>query len=129
VATSSTAYGDITCNTCHSSLHTTYGTADWAFTTTAAVPMTMWAGAKTINLPADNGKSNLCVKCHQPRPMTTSSTLSDGNVVDYADLVANPTKVFYDSAVGNAAPKKCFLLTDSMFIMVLWRCLCRYGWN
>ena len=30
---SSTAYGEIGCSTCHSSLHTTYGTADLAFTT------------------------------------------------------------------------------------------------
>lgn len=106
VATASTSYGNITCNTCHSSLHTTYGTADWAFTTVAPVPMNMWAGAKTINLPADNGKSNLCVKCHQPRPMTTSTSLSDGNVIDYAALVSNPTAIYYDSAVGNAAPNK-----------------------
>jgi len=106
VATASTAYGEITCNTCHNTLHTTYGTADWAYTTTAAVPMTMWAGAKTIDLKADGGKSNMCVRCHQPRPFATSSSLSDGNVVDYANLVANPTALYYDSAVGNKAPNK-----------------------
>ena len=49
---------------------------------------------------------NLCVKCHQPRPLTTSTSTSDGNVVDYAGLVANPTAVFYDNVVGNAAPNK-----------------------
>ncbi len=48
----------------------------------------------------------MCVKCHQPRPLTTSSTLSNGDVVDYAYLVSDPTTVFYDNAVGNSAPNK-----------------------
>jgi len=106
VSTASTSYGEITCNTCHSSIHSTYGTADYAFTTTAPVPMIMWGGSKTIDLKADGGKSNLCVKCHQPRPFVTSTTLSDGNVADYANLVAKPTELYYDSSKGNAAPNK-----------------------
>jgi hypothetical protein len=107
VATTGTGIGAFTCNTCHSSLHTKYDSTDfYPLTNIAAVPMTMWAGAKTIDLTQDGSKSNLCVKCHQPRPLTTSSTLSDGNVVDYASLATNPTAVFYDSAVGNAAPNK-----------------------
>jgi hypothetical protein len=105
VATS--ALGEITCFTCHSSLHTTYAGTDFSpLTTTAAVSMTMWKGAKSINLTQDGGMSNLCVKCHQPRPLTTSTTLSNGDVVNYADLVANPTAIFYDSSVGNATPNK-----------------------
>lgn len=107
VATTSIAYGELSCFTCHSSLHKTYaGTEFFPLTTTAAVPMTMWKAAKTINLSQDGGMSNLCVKCHQPRPLTTSTTLSDGNVVDYASFVTNPTANFYDSSVGNAAPNK-----------------------
>jgi hypothetical protein len=102
---STAAIGDINCFTCHSSLHTTYEGTDFSpLTNTAAVSMTMWAGAKTINLTQDGGMANLCVKCHQPRPLTKSSTISDGNVVDYAGLIANPTTIFYDSSVGNAAP-------------------------
>ncbi len=98
----STAYGDITCSTCHSSLHTTYGGSDFSpLTTTAAVPMTMWAGTKTINLTQDGGMSNLCVRCHQPRPFTRSNT-TDKNVLDYAGLVSNPTAVFYDAAQSNS---------------------------
>lgn len=94
-ASSSSSYGEISCFTCHSQLHTTYGYSDLsAFTTTAAVPMTMWGGKKTIDLTQDGGKGNLCVKCHQPRPMTTS----DGNVFDYATLVSAPTTLFYDSS-------------------------------
>jgi hypothetical protein len=96
-ATQATSIGNISCFTCHSSLHTTYGSADLpALTTTAAVPMTMWGGTKTINLTADGGMSNLCVRCHQPRPITTSATSTGlGNVMDYAALVTNPTDTFY----------------------------------
>jgi hypothetical protein len=104
---SSATIGNIECVTCHSKLHTTYTGADlFPLTNTAAVKMTMWAGTKTINLSQDNSKGNLCVKCHQPRPLTTSTTTSDGNVLDYAGLVADPTATFYDSSVGNAAPNK-----------------------
>ncbi|MBI5539382.1 MAG: hypothetical protein HY951_04935 [Bacteroidia bacterium] len=91
------AIGNISCFTCHSSLHTTYNSTDLpALTTTAAVPMTMYGGSKTINLTADNGISNLCVKCHQPRPITTSTTSTGlGNVMDYAALVSAPNDTFY----------------------------------
>lgn len=92
------AYGEITCSTCHSSLHTTYESGDLALTTVAPVSMSMWGGAKTINLAADGGRSNLCVKCHQPRPFTASA--ADGNVLDYAGLASNPTAVFYDAAAS-----------------------------
>lgn len=92
---SSTAFGEIGCTTCHSSLHTTYAGTEFApLTTVAAVPMTMWGGGKTINLPADGGMSNLCVKCHQPRPFVRS--FGDRNVIDYAALVSSPTTVFFD---------------------------------
>jgi hypothetical protein len=94
------AYGEINCGTCHSSIHTTYGEGDLALTTVAPVSMNMWGGAKTINLTADGGRSNLCVKCHQPRPFTAG--LTDGNVIDYVGLASNPTAVFYDAAqTGN----------------------------
>ena len=89
---SSTAYGEIGCSTCHSGLHTTYNTADLAFTTVKPVPMTMWGGTKVIDLKADGGKSNLCVKCHQPRPFTNALT---GNVLDY-NALATTTGVVYD---------------------------------
>ena len=107
VATSATSFGEFNCTTCHASLHTNYVLGDFApLTNTAAVQMTMWKGAKSINPTQDDGTSNLCVKCHQPRPMSASSTLSNGDVVDYADLAANPGNVYYDSSVGNASPNK-----------------------
>lgn len=104
--TSDKALGEIRCGTCHSALHTTYTAADAALTTTAAVPMVMWGATKTINLTADGGQSNLCAKCHQPRPMSYSSTYTNGNRVQYDSLVLAPSTVLYDSAVGNAYPNK-----------------------
>lgn len=90
-------YGRITCSTCHSSLHTTYTTADLpALSTVAPVSMTMWGGTKTIDLAANGHIGNLCVKCHQPRPFTASA--GDGNLIDYAGLATNPTAIFYDPA-------------------------------
>ena len=94
---SSAAYGEIGCSTCHSALRTTYGTADLAFTTVAPVPMTMWGGAKVIDLKADGGKSNLCVKCHQPRPFTNALT---GNVLDYVALATTTGVVFDGDPAG-----------------------------
>lgn len=97
-ASSSLAYGEIGCSTCHSSLHNTGGIADISpLTTVAPVTMTMWGGAKTINLTQDGGISNLCVKCHQPRPFTR--TFGDKNVIDYSALVSSPAITFFD---GNA---------------------------
>lgn len=107
VSIPSKTLGALTCFTCHSSLHTTYTADDFKpFTNTAPVAMTMWKGAKTINLTQDGASSNLCIKCHQPRPLTTSTSTSNGDVVDYDALAASPTTVFYDSSVGNAAPNK-----------------------
>ncbi len=96
--------GEFSCFTCHSQIHTTYEFTDFLpFTNTAPVAMTMWGGAKTINLTQDDSKSNLCVKCHQPRPLTNST---DGNVFDYASLVSNPTGIFYspDSTNNKVKP-------------------------
>ena len=98
------AIGDITCVTCHSSLHTTYTTADIpALTTVAPVSMTFYGGAKEINLTQDGGISNLCVKCHQPRPFTNSNT--NKNVLNYDSLKNFPTVVFYDAAQANGLNK------------------------
>ena len=102
------AIGAISCYTCHSSLHTTYGTADLALTTTAPVVMTMWGGAEswggtvqTIDLPADGGQSNLCVKCHQPRPLTATSAYDPAvRPINYDSLKNFPSAIFYDTTAG-----------------------------
>jgi hypothetical protein len=109
----SKAYGEIGCFTCHNKLHTGdyLGTDMSSLTTKAAVSMTMWAGAgdKSINLTQDGGMSNLCVKCHQPRPLTNASTknvaLHDANVIDYNSLSSNPDALFYDPSLTAAENK------------------------
>ena len=99
----SDAIGAIGCYTCHNSLHTTYATTDLVLTTTAAVPMTMWGGAKTINLTQDGGKGNLCSKCHQPRPLTcTGPAANNGRLLNYDSVKMNPSYVMFDSAAPNS---------------------------
>ncbi len=98
-ADAANAFGEIGCWTCHSSLHTTYGASDIALTTTAPISMTMWAGAKTIDLPADSGSGNLCAKCHQPRPMTCGYDPA-GRVLNYDSLKNFPLAIQYDSTAG-----------------------------
>lgn len=95
----------IGCFTCHKGA----ATDSMALYSTAPVPMVMWSFptfAQTIDLPQKDAQSNLCVKCHQPRTVNVNGTLSNGASVDFPDLVANPTNMFYDSAVGNAVPNK-----------------------
>lgn len=93
-------YGDLGCSTCHSSIHTTYGYSDIsALTTVAPVPLVMWGGKKVVDLKAKGGKSNLCVKCHQPRPQTHLQT---GNAQDWVAIAANPTVLAYDANNNSA---------------------------
>lgn len=87
--------GPISCFTCHSSLHSTYTDEDFfPLATTAAVPMTMYGGSKTINFTQTS--ANLCAKCHQPRPVTASN----GNVIDYSLLKSSPTSNYTLSSVS-----------------------------
>ncbi len=87
--------GEISCFTCHSSLHTNYTSTEFIpLTTTAAVPMTMWGASKTINFAKTEG--NLCAKCHQPRPITASS----GALIDYSKLVSAPTANYTLSSIS-----------------------------
>ncbi|MCJ7448236.1 MAG: hypothetical protein MUO72_11115 [Bacteroidales bacterium] len=87
--------GAISCFTCHSSLHKNYESTEFLpLATTAAVPMTMWGGSKSINFTKTS--SNLCAKCHQPRPITASS----GALIDYSKLVSDPTATYNLSSVS-----------------------------
>lgn len=104
VADAAYSIGEITCNTCHSSLHTTYGKADYSpLTTVAPVSMNLMGGLETIDIKADGGISNLCIKCHQPRPFSNSNT--NGNVLNYDSLANFPAVVFYDAAQANGLNK------------------------
>jgi len=101
----SSTLGEINCFTCHSSLHTTYEATDYKpLTWNGEVKMNMWKAAKSINLTQDGGSSNLCVKCHQPRPLTTSPSTSNGDVVDYNALASSPTAIFYDATAPATPP-------------------------
>jgi hypothetical protein len=76
-------------------LHKNYTSTDFLpLATTAAVSMTMWGGAKTINF--SKSTSNLCAKCHQPRPITASS----GALIDYSKLISEPTATYNLSSVS-----------------------------
>lgn len=87
--------GEISCFTCHSSLHTNFAATEFMpLTTTAAVPMTMWGGSKTINFTKTS--ANLCAKCHQPRPITASS----GALIDYSKLISEPTANYTLSSIS-----------------------------
>jgi len=95
------SYGEMRCSMCHPKLHTTYTHDDFMpLTTTAAVPMTFFGGAKTIDLQQDDSKSNLCVKCHQPRPFSRS--FGDKNVINYSALASSPSTVFFDGNSPNS---------------------------
>lgn len=79
--------GRIECITCHSKIHTSYTMEDFELTTTEPVPLIMWGGTKTLDFPSES--SNLCAKCHQPRPVT-----GQGGVINYAALVSAPDAAF-----------------------------------
>jgi hypothetical protein len=57
----------INCYTCHK-IHTTFTSADWAFTKPQAQTLDVkYAGADVV---WDKGTSNQCVACHQERPVS-----------------------------------------------------------
>jgi hypothetical protein len=95
------AYGELLCRTCHSSIHETYTSVDLPkLTTTAAVSLTFLGGKKSVNLVQDGGSSNLCIKCHQPRPFTNRLT---SNVIDYVALANTSTLKSYFFDPNNTA--------------------------
>ncbi|MBG0858078.1 MAG: hypothetical protein IQL11_01145 [Bacteroidales bacterium] len=87
--------GSISCFTCHSSLHKNFESTEFLpLATTAPVSMTMWGGAKSINF--ENTSSNLCAKCHQPRPITASS----GALINYSKLISEPAVAYNLSSIS-----------------------------
>ena len=84
----------ISCKTCHANYHTEdYKWGD--LTTLAPVPMVMWGGTKTIEFTGNAASSNLCAKCHQPRPVTGTS-----GIINYDLLVSNPTSPYTQSTIN-----------------------------
>ena len=87
--------GPISCFTCHSSIHTRHTPDEfYPLSSTRPVPMTMWGGSKTISFRRDF--SNLCAKCHQPRPVLNTS----GKYIDYSKLSVKKAEVFNDATVS-----------------------------
>jgi hypothetical protein len=88
--------GRIDCITCHNEIHTTFTFDDFELTTTEPVPMVMWGGTKTIDI--SNESANLCIKCHQPRPVTGTA-----GVINYAALVSAPDAAYNMSTLNYRA--------------------------
>ena len=88
----------MSCGTCHQ-IHTNYDTTDFNFTWSAAVPMLMYGGSMTMD--AQNS-SNLCLKCHQPRPTTSSKTGNDTvpNISNLSGPYAISTRLNHHGTVG-----------------------------
>jgi hypothetical protein len=109
---------NISCFTCHKG-----NPADsMALVVKDSVKMAFYAfpgKEKYINFPQDDYKSNLCVNCHQPRPINQNTTSGDGSSVDYPDLATRLTEVFYDSTKTNANGNKVNLSSNSIG---------HYGW-
>ncbi len=64
----------INCRTCHM-IHEAYDTTDFALRTEAAV--VLWQGGATVDL---GGPSNLCVNCHQSRPISPMPVMGGADV-------------------------------------------------
>ncbi|OYU94929.1 MAG: hypothetical protein CFE21_14720 [Bacteroidetes bacterium B1(2017)] len=95
----------ISCFTCHKGAPSD----SMALATKDSVKMLFYAmpgKVKYLNFPQDNSKSNLCVNCHQPRPITENTTSGNGSSLDYPALGANLTAMFYDSTKTSANGNK-----------------------
>ena len=95
----------ISCFTCHKG-----NPADsMTLVTTDSVKMLFYAfpgKEKYLNLTQDGGKSNLCMNCHQPRPITQNITSGNGSSLDYPVLATKLDSIFYDSTKTNANGNK-----------------------
>lgn len=94
-AATATFPGRLECQTCHNKIHTTYTYDDFRpFTWNKPVDMVMWSGTKTLDFAQET--SDLCAKCHQPRPVTTAQ----GAAIDYNTLVSSPTANYTLSGIS-----------------------------
>lgn len=93
------------CFTCHKGAPSD----SMALVTTDSVKMLFYAmpgKEKYINLTQDSKKANLCVRCHQPRPISENTTSGNGGSLDYPTLVTNLSAIIYDSTKTNANGNK-----------------------
>ncbi len=111
--------GHIGCFTCHKGSPKD----SMALLTTDSVKLLFYSmpgKEKYVNLKQDNGKSNLCVMCHQSRPITQNTTAGNGSSIDYPDLATRLTDIFYDSTKTTAAGGNKVTLSS--------RSIGHYGW-
>ncbi len=95
----------IACFTCHKG----NPSDSMALVTTDSVKMAFYAfpgKEKYINLTQNNSKSNLCVRCHQPRPITQNTTSGNGSSVDFPALATKLDSLFYDSTKTSTTGNK-----------------------
>jgi hypothetical protein len=111
--------GHIGCFSCHKG-----NPADsMALVSTDSVKMLFYAmpgKEKYINLKQNKGKSNLCIMCHQSRPISQNVTAGNGGSVDYPALATNLTNIFYDSTKTTAVGGNKVTLSSST--------IGHYGW-
>ncbi|MFA6261782.1 MAG: hypothetical protein WC760_09955 [Bacteroidia bacterium] len=74
---------------------------------------------KFVNLTQDKGKSNLCILCHQARPITQNTTSGNGASLDYPDMATKLTDIFYDSTKTASTGNKVSLSSHTVG---------HYGW-
>jgi len=110
--------GHIGCFTCHKG-----DPADsMSFVSTDSVRLLFYAmpgKEKYVNLKQDKGKSNLCILCHQARPITQNTTSGNGGSVDYADAATMLTDIFYDSTKTASTGNKVSISSSTVG---------HYGW-
>lgn len=75
---------------------------------------------KYFNLTQNNSKSNLCVNCHQARPITQNTTAGNGSSIDYPALSNDVSGLFYDSTKTSAVGGNKVTLNE--------RSIGHYGW-
>ncbi len=110
--------GHIGCFTCHKG----NPSDSFALATTDSVRVMFYAmpgKEKYINLTQDKKSSNLCIMCHQSRPINQNTTSGDGSEVDYPTLATNLTATFYDSTKTASNGNKVTLSSSSVG---------HYGW-
>ena len=74
---------------------------------------------KYVNLTQDGGKSNLCILCHQSRPISQNTTSGNGGSLDYTDMATKLTDIFYDSTKTTSTGNKVSISSSTVG---------HYGW-
>lgn len=110
--------GHIGCFSCHKG----NPKDSMALVTTDSVRLLFYAmpgKEKYVNLTQNHSKSNLCILCHQARPINQNTTSGNGSSVDYPDLATKLSDIFYDSTKTASTGNKVTLSSNSVG---------HYGW-